>query len=285
MEEQLTETPAFKDRHIRVAENVRQLHEYLSDPNSGIIFGMVQKVQDLESGLEQIQMETQSEDEALTTSTLEGIEQAQTILNQAIPEMPMLNESERILVIVDEGHRSHTNLLHANLRRALPRSAMIAFTGTPIITTDGSRVRTQSIFGSRIDVYPIDQAQEDGVILPIDYEGRQPIVNIRDGLDDRMETQLAAEITEIMEADGDFENTVDERVDAAKAEFYTRKPILTHPDVVRMKARDILRDYVRNVMTNHCKGQLVAVDRETAVLYQSELTRARDVNSGNRCRY
>ena len=91
-----------------------------------------------------------------------------------------------------------------------------------------------------------------------------------------MEAQLAAEITEIMEADGDFEHTVDERVDAAKAEFYTRKPILTHPDVVRMKARDILRDYVRNVMTNHCKGQLVAVDRETAVLYQSELTRARD---------
>jgi len=276
LEEQLSETPAFKDRHIRVAENVRQLHEYLSDPNSGIIFGMVQKVQDLESGLEQIQMETQSEDEALTTSTLEGIEQAQTILTQRIPDMPMLNESERILVIVDEGHRSHTNLLHANLRRALPRSAMIAFTGTPIITTDGSRVRTQSIFGSRIDVYSIDQAQEDGVILPIDYEGRQPMVNIRDGLDDRMEAQLAAEITEIMEEDGDFEHTVDERVDAAKAEFYTRKPILTHPDVVRMKARDILRDYVRNVMTNHCKGQLVAVDRETAVMYQGELTRARD---------
>ena len=33
-------------------------------------------------------------------------------------EFPVLNESEEILVLVDEAHRSHTRALHRNLRKA-----------------------------------------------------------------------------------------------------------------------------------------------------------------------
>ncbi len=40
-------------------------------------------------------------------------------------EFPVLNESEEILVLVDEAHRSHTRTLHRNLRKALPNAAII----------------------------------------------------------------------------------------------------------------------------------------------------------------
>jgi type I restriction enzyme R subunit len=37
----------------------------------------------------------------------------------------LLNESDAIVVLVDEAHRSHANTLHANLLNALPNCARI----------------------------------------------------------------------------------------------------------------------------------------------------------------
>ena len=51
-----------------------------------------------------------------------------------------LNDSDSILVMVDEAHRSHGSALHANLMNALPKAARIGFTGTPIIM--GKRKKT-----------------------------------------------------------------------------------------------------------------------------------------------
>ena len=48
LEEQLSETPAFEDKSIRIATDIQKLKQYLSDENSGIIFGMIQKMQDPE---------------------------------------------------------------------------------------------------------------------------------------------------------------------------------------------------------------------------------------------
>src|SRR5262245_400017 len=44
--------------------------------------------------------------------------------NIRFEEFPVLNESEDILVLVDEAHRSHTRTLHRNLRKALPNAAI-----------------------------------------------------------------------------------------------------------------------------------------------------------------
>ena len=46
-------------------------------------------------------------------------------------EFPVLNESEEILVLVDEAHRSHTRTLHRNLRKALPNAAISASPARP----------------------------------------------------------------------------------------------------------------------------------------------------------
>jgi len=72
---------------------------------------------------------------------------------------------------VDEAHRSHTSKLHGNITNALPNSAKIGFTGTPIMM--GTLKTTERIFGNFIDKYTILEAVDDGATVPIFYEGYQ----------------------------------------------------------------------------------------------------------------
>src|SRR5213594_1635108 len=83
---------------------------------------------------------------------------------------PQLNDSEEILVLVDEAHRSHTRTLHRNLRKALPNAAIIGLTGTPILSSE--KKETHEIFGDFIDKYTLQDAELDGATVPILYEGR-----------------------------------------------------------------------------------------------------------------
>jgi type I restriction enzyme R subunit len=43
------------------------------------------------------------------------------------------NPSAHLIVLVDEGHRSHGGETHERMKKALPRAAYIAFTGTPLL--------------------------------------------------------------------------------------------------------------------------------------------------------
>ncbi len=91
----------------------------------------------------------------------------------------VLNESEDILVMVDEAHRTQAGDLHANLLQALPNCARIGFTGTPIIM--GDKKRTHDIFGEFIDRYTIKEAEHDGATVPILYEGRTATGAVKEG--------------------------------------------------------------------------------------------------------
>ncbi len=87
------------------------------------------------------------------------------------------------MVMVDEAHRTQYNIdgkLDTNtgeikygyakyLRESLPNATYIAFTGTPIETTEES---TYGVFGDLIDVYDMTQAVEDGATVKIYYESR-----------------------------------------------------------------------------------------------------------------
>src|SRR5699024_2199124 len=84
-------------------------------------------------------------------------------------EYPLLSDSENIIVLVDESHRSQYSSLALNMRTGLPNATYIGFTGTPIDKEDKSTVRT---FGTYIDKYPIEKAVEDGATVPIFYEAR-----------------------------------------------------------------------------------------------------------------
>src|SRR5204863_3746797 len=86
-----------------------------------------------------------------------------------------------VLIMVDEAHRSHGSQLHQNLMESLPNAVRIGFTGTPIIMR--AKNRTTDIFGEFIDQYRLKEAEEDGAIVPIVYEGRIAEAAITDAED------------------------------------------------------------------------------------------------------
>ena len=233
LEEQLSETAALTGEPIQIATSVKDLEEKLRTPGAGLVFGMVQKFRD-----------------DIIDSTDEPTLQRG------------LNDSEDILVLVDEAHRSHTSTLHASLLAALPNCAMIGFTGTPIVKK--GKKRTTEIFGPLIDTYTIKQSQEDGATLPILYEGRTTTGEVKD-------TDSLDEIFIDMFA----ERSEKERA-IIRRKYATKGKVLEAEQLIKAKARDMLRHYVSRILPNEFKAQVVAVSRLAAVRYQKAFEEARD---------
>jgi type I restriction enzyme, R subunit len=96
---------------------------------------------------------------------------------------PLLSERRNIIVIVDEAHRSHYDLLDGyarHLRDALPNATMIAFTGTPIRDADRN---TLQVFGDYIDIYDLTRAVDDGATVRVFHESRLIAVDLPAGVD------------------------------------------------------------------------------------------------------
>jgi type I restriction enzyme R subunit len=79
-------------------------------------------------------------------------------------------KDDNIFLLVDESHRTHSGELHNFMIDVLPKAIKIGFTGTPMLKKD--KFNTYARFGPLIDSYPVDRAVEDGVIVPLVYEGR-----------------------------------------------------------------------------------------------------------------
>jgi type I restriction enzyme, R subunit len=173
-----------------------------------------------------------------------------------------LNADERIVVLIDEAHRSQSSALHASLRQALPNAALIGFTGTPIIM--GKRKQTTAIFGDYIDQYTIKESEADGATVPIMYEGRTTKSAVRDGadLDDLFEDM--------------FDEQTPDQQDQIRQRWGTKNTVLEAPELIGRKATDMLRHYVDVVLPNRFKAQVVAVSREAAVRYRAAFLAARD---------
>src|SRR5881628_2892216 len=174
---------------------------------------------------------------------------------------PQLNDSEEILVLVDEAHRSHTRTLHRNLRKALPNAAIIGFTGTPILRQE--KTETREIFGEFIDKYLLQDAQLDGATVPILYEGRTADGLVKDapGLD-----QLFEDL---------FRDYSPDELAIIKAKYATEGDVLEAPLLIEQKARDMIRHYVGVVLPEGFKAQVVATSRQAAVTYYEKLEQAR----------
>lgn len=177
-------------------------------------------------------------------------------------EFPLLNESEEILVLVDEAHRSHTRTLHRNLRRALPNAAIIGFTGTPILKHE--KKETREIFGDFIDKYILRDAELDGATVPILYEGRTA-----DGI-----------VKDAPNLDAVFEDMFREYTPAElaliKAKYATESDVMEAPMLIEQKARDMIRHYAGVVLPEGFKAQVVATSRRVVMTYLEKLQQSRD---------
>jgi type I restriction enzyme R subunit len=242
LQRQLSDTAALTGETVDVGRSVDNVKELLARPGPGLVFAMIQKYREAEADLAE--------------------EQRGNGASQETPPFGLLNESDAIVVLVDEAHRSQASVLHANLLAALPNCARIGFTGTPIVM--GEKKRTHDIFGEFIDTYTIRESEADGTTLPIVYEGRTAQGVISEGRD-------LDEVFEDM-----FAERTSEELEAIKKRWATKGNVLEAPKMIDAKARDMLRHYVESVMPNGFKAQVVATSRLATVRYRAAFLRARD---------
>ena len=85
------------------------------------------------------------------------------------------HSSDNVYVFIDEAHRSNYSAMYNYMKEVLPHSKMIAFTGTPLIAKQDRNTIRQ--FGELIHSYTMKRAIEDGITVPLVYEGRKVVQN------------------------------------------------------------------------------------------------------------
>lgn len=263
LEDQLSRTAKLAGQVMRVAQSADGAKTHLGRQEPDLVFVMIQKLQERNGGGDEQELVFAAENEEFGESRGDAPRAGQLVAKIGErPAFPVLNESEDILVLIDEAHRSHTSGLHQNLLDALPNAARIGFTGTPI--EEKSKKKTREIFGTYIDRYLLRDAQADGAIVKILYEGRE----------------LKGDVTDKGTLDGLFDATFagrsHEEREAIKDRYATRARVLNAADPLKAKAIDVLRHYIVNILPNDLKAQLVAASRELAVQYVNALNEARD---------
>ncbi|WP_326828481.1 HsdR family type I site-specific deoxyribonuclease [Streptosporangium sp. NBC_01810] len=242
LQTQLARTMELTGEEIKTARTVKAAKRLLSARGPGIVFVMIQKQHDLE---------------ARKAARERGV-----LTESRPPSLGLLNSDESIVVLVDEAHRSHGSALHTNLMAALPNCARIGFTGTPIVKETKARQTTMKTFVRFIDRYLLRDAEEDGVIVPIFYEGHTVTGAVRDGRD----------LDEVFE---DMFDLTDEQREEVQRRHATRADVMGAERLIADKARSMLRHYVGTVLPDGFKAQLVAEDRTATVRYREALETAR----------
>jgi type I restriction enzyme R subunit len=242
---------------VRKATNTKKLRKLLEEDGPGLIFAMIQKYQQRDA--EELELDlpfpTSSDEVGTRSGELDALA-AEPVKKLSLPPedlFPELNTSSDILVLIDEAHRSQASSLHANLLRALPNCARIAFTGTPILAKD--KKNTLDIFGDFIDRYTIRQSEEDKATVPILYEGREVKGVVKDGQDlDDLFRKL-------------FEDRDADTQEAIKAKYANASKVLEAEELIQAKARDMLGHYAQVILPNGLKAQVVATSRLAAMRY------------------
>jgi len=154
-----------------------------------------------------------------------------------------------VFVLVDEGHRSQYGRLHARMKQALPTAAFVGFTGTPLTKAEKDTARE---FGGLIHRYTITDAEKDGTVLPILYEGRMPDFSTNDGPLNNYFKRLVAHLPEEQQA--------------TLREKYSQQSRLSHAaQILYAKAYDISLHFEDAWKGSGFKGQLAAPSKLAAI--------------------
>lgn len=193
-------------------------------------------------------------------------------------ETGLLSERRNIIVMVDEAHRTQYGMdgkvdLESGevkfgyakyLREAMPNATYIAFTGTPIETTDKS---TYGTFGDLIDVYDMTQAVHDGATVKIYYESRLAKVKIDNSvLEDIDRAYWEMQVHEGVE---------DYVVDASQKKLSKMEQIITNVDRVRELVKDLIAHYEERENLVKGKAMIVAYSRTAAYKMYQEIIKQR----------
>lgn len=158
-------------------------------------------------------------------------------------------DSENLIVISDEAHRTQYGLLATNMRQALPDAKFLGFTGTPLLSGDE---KTKEYFGDYVSIYDFDRAVKDGATVPLYYESRGEKLGIVD-------TELNSRIEEKIE-EFDLSDDQEEKLRRALAKEYH---VITSNERLDKIAKDVVNHY--STMWESGKAMLICIDKVTCV--------------------
>lgn len=240
LEEQLGETATLIGGRVNVIESTQSLRQDLASDTSDVNMVMVHKFQQRDITL------PVKVAEAL--ATYHAIPAGQTF--------GVVNTSSRIVLMIDEAHRTQGSDLGDNVFEAFPHAARIAFTGTPLITERHGEKKTQKRFGDYIDTYRLMDAVNDGATLKILYEGRTADSALNDKAD------FEAKFENL------FKDRTDEELLAIKKKYGATGDILEAEARIEAIAKDMVKHYLEQIFPNGFKAQVVCHSKLAAVRYQ-----------------
>lgn len=208
---------------------------------------------------------------------------------------PLLSDRHNIVVIADEAHRTQygfeaqmkqrpdtvidtglpTTVSHTvadvgaayhthyqvgyaqHLRDALPKATFVAFTGTPVSSTDRD---TRAVFGDYIHIYDMQQARNDGATVAIYYESRLAKL----GLKEAELPSIDAEVDELAE---DEEESQQARL---KSRWAALESVVGAEPRIQQVAADLVTHFEQRNQAQAGKAMIVAMSRDICVhLYQA----------------
>lgn len=166
------------------------------------------------------------------------------------------NPSADMIVLVDEGHRSHGGETHERMRKALPRAAYVAFTGTPLLKKD----KTANKFGPIVHAYTMQRAVEDGTVAPLLYEERVPELTINEEAVNRWFDRITAGLSPEQAAD-------------LKRKFANKQAVYGAANRIELIAWDIAQHFNENIkkLGQGLKGQVATASKLEAIRYKQYL--------------
>lgn len=274
LEEQLSKTADLAGDSKVVISSTDELRKQLSGEKSNLNLIMVHKFN-----------EVQQHAPVFLESAMEYIPQYNTF--------GIVNSSERILLMIDEAHRSQSGDLGDNLFEAFPYATRLAFTGTPLIEVKEDR-QTKERFGQYIDKYKLQDAVEDGATIQILYEGKtaDSAVSHKQEFDEKVD-QLAREHIEsqlrktgneevlrrIAERENKsfddlFAEKSEEEILAIKQKWGVSGDLLEADERIQAIAQDLVNHYIENILLNGFKAQVVCSSKMAAVKYKKYIDQA-----------
>ncbi|TLX20764.1 type I restriction endonuclease subunit R [Thermomonas fusca] len=172
-----------------------------------------------------------------------------------------LNDRSNIIALVDEAHRTQEGDLGRKMREALPNAFLFGLTGTPINRADRN---TFYAFGADEDEkgymsrYGFEESIRDGATLKLHFEPRLIDLHIDKAALDAAYKDLTGGLSDL-----DKDNLAKT---AAKMAVLVKTP-----ERIRKVCEDIVEHFQTKVEPNGFKGQIVTFDRESCLLFKTEL--------------
>jgi len=246
LEVQLGDTATLIGAKVNVIETRAALREQLGTDSSDVNMVMVHKFQERK--------------EALTNTVAEAL--GTYLALPAGQTFGVVNTSERIILMIDEAHRTQGSDMGDNLFEAFPNATRIAFTGTPLITERHGGRKTHKRFGEYIDTYRLMDAVNDKVTLQILYEGKTA------------DTALNEKHTFDTAFEDLFKERSAEDLLAIKKKYGATGDLLEAENRINAIAQDLVAHYVDNILPNGFKAQVVCHSKLACIRYQNGIREA-----------